>query len=53
MTLFPQMTPTTKGLIATASLLGLISFGLIAYLTLNYLKNRPPKLLDHNMKVNF
>ena len=47
------MTATTKGLIATVILLGLLLLGFIIYQVVSYLKNRPPRLLDPNVRMDF
>ena len=52
-TLFPPMTTTTKGLIATVTFLGLLLLSFIIYQVVRYLRNRPPRLIDHNVRMDF
>ena len=52
-TLFPPMTATTKGLIATITFLRLLLLSFIIYQVFRYLRNRLPWLKDHNVRMDF
>ena len=50
-TLFPPMSTTTKGLIATVTVLGLLLLSFIVHQLVQYLRNRPPRLVDPKVRM--
>ena len=52
-TLFPPMTATTKELITTVTFLGLLLLSFIIYQLVRYVRNWPPRLIDHNVRTDF